>query len=59
MDLYSQKLVGWSLKSRMIKDLVINALRMAIWRRRLSPDLIFYSDRGSQCQREPDDKQHE
>ena len=48
IDLYSRKIVGWSLKSRMTKDLVINALQMAIWRRRPLPGLIFHSDRGSQ-----------
>nr|WP_136808223.1 DDE-type integrase/transposase/recombinase [Desulfosediminicola flagellatus] len=48
IDLYSRKVVGWSLKSRMTKDLVIDALQMAIWRRRPSPGLIFHSDRGSQ-----------
>lgn len=48
IDLYSRKVVGWSLKSRMTKDLVINALQMAIWRRGPSPGLIFHSDRGSQ-----------
>ncbi len=48
IDLYSRKIVGWSLKSRMTKDLIINALQMAIWRRRPSPGLLFHSDRGSQ-----------
>jgi putative transposase len=48
IDLYSRKVVGWSLKNRMTKELVINALQMAIWRRRPSPGLIFHSDRGSQ-----------
>ena len=48
IDLYSRKIVGWSLKSRMTKDLVINALQMTIWRRRPLPGLIFHSDRGSQ-----------
>ena len=48
IDLYSRKVVGWSLKNRMTKDLVINALQMAIWRRRPSLGLVFHSDRGSQ-----------
>lgn len=48
IDLYSRKIVGWSLKNRMTKELVINALQMAIWRRRPSPGLVFHSDRGSQ-----------
>ena len=48
IDLFSRKVVGWSLKSRMTKDLVVNALQMALWRRRPSPGLVFHSDRGSQ-----------
>ncbi len=48
IDLFSRKVVGWSLNKRMTKKLVINALQMAIWRRRPSPGLIFHSDRGSQ-----------
>ena len=48
LDLFSRRVVGWSLKKRMTKKLVMDALRMAIWRRRPSSGLIFHSDRGSQ-----------
>jgi putative transposase len=48
LDLYSRKVVGWSINNRMTKQLVINALQMAIWRRRPLTGLIFHSDRGSQ-----------
>lgn len=48
IDLYSRKVVGWSLNSRMSRKLIMNALQMAIWRRRPQPGLIFHSDRGSQ-----------
>lgn len=48
MDLFSRQIVGWSLQNRMTSKLVADALLMAIWRRRPSPDLIFHSDRGSQ-----------
>lgn len=48
IDLFSRKVVGWSLNKRMTKKLIVNALQMAIWRRRPSPGLIFHSDRGSQ-----------
>ena len=48
IDLFSRHVVGWSLASRMSKELVINALRMAIWRRQPPPGLMFHSDRGSQ-----------
>lgn len=48
MDLYSRKIVGWALSERMTKQLVIDALQMAIWRRRPPRGLIIHSDRGSQ-----------
>ncbi len=48
IDLFSQKVIGWSINKRMTKKLIINALQMAIWRRRPSSGLIFHSDRGSQ-----------
>jgi putative transposase len=48
MDLYSRMIVGWSMKARMTSDLVMDALIMAIWRRRPSTDLLHHSDQGSQ-----------
>ena len=48
IDLFSRKIVGWSMSSRMTSDLVCNALRMAIWQRKPAPGLIVHSDRGSQ-----------
>jgi len=48
MDLCSRKVVGWSMSSRMKAQLVCDALRMAIWRRRPKAGLIHHSDRGSQ-----------
>ena len=48
MDLYSRKIIGWSLRERLTKELVIAALDMAIKQRRLSVDLLLHSDRGSQ-----------
>ena len=53
IDLYSRRVVGWSINKRMTKQLVRDALLMAIWRRKPSHGLIFHSDRGSQyCSRE-------
>lgn len=53
IDLFSRRVVGWSINKRMTKQLVKDALLMAIWRRKPSPGLIFHSDRGSQyCSRE-------
>ena len=48
IDLYSRKVVGWSMGSRMKAQLVCDALRMAVWRRRPSTGLIVHTDRGSQ-----------
>jgi len=48
LDLFSPRVVGWSMSNRIKKSLVIDALRMAIWRRRSEAGLIFLSDRGSQ-----------
>ena len=52
IDLYSRKVVGWSMSTKMKVDLVLQALMMAIMRRRPPRGLIFHSDRGSRyCSR--------
>ena len=52
IDLYSRQVVGWSMQPHMQTSLVTDALRMAWFRRRSEPGLIFHSDRGSQyCSR--------
>ena len=48
IDLFSRQAVGWSMKPHMLRELVIAALRMAWFRRRPEPGVIFHSDRGSQ-----------
>ena len=48
IDLYSRKVVGWSMSSRMTASLVCDALNMAIWQRKPKRGLIHHSDRGSQ-----------
>jgi putative transposase len=48
IDLYSRRVVGWSIDRRMKKALVIRALMMAANLRKPSPGLIHHSDRGSQ-----------
>jgi putative transposase len=48
LDLYTRQIVGWAMRERMTKDLVIDALHMAWFRRRPQPGLIHHSDRGSQ-----------
>jgi transposase InsO family protein len=48
MDLYSRKIIGWSMKNRITPDLVIEALNMAIKQKKSSWGLLLHSDRGSQ-----------
>lgn len=48
LDLYSRKVVGWSMSNRMTSKLVIDALEHAIIDRQPVAGLIFHSDRGSQ-----------
>jgi putative transposase len=46
--LHTRMIVGWAMDSRMTRDLVISALRMAWFRRKPKDGLIHHSDRGSQ-----------
>lgn len=48
MDLYSRKLIGWSLSERMTSKLVIDALKTALGSRGMPKNVILHSDRGSQ-----------
>lgn len=48
MDLFSRRIVGWSMQPRMKTDLVADALKMALARRRPDAGLLHHSDRGSQ-----------
>lgn len=48
VDLYARKVIGWSMKPTMAKELVLDALLMAVWRRRPTQKVIVHSDQGSQ-----------
>ena len=48
MDLFSRRIIGWSMSSRMTRQLVIDALLSAYWRRKPDPGVIFHSDKGVQ-----------
>lgn len=48
MDLFSRKIIGWSMDSRMKEDITLNALKMALFKRRISCGVLLHSDRGSQ-----------
>jgi putative transposase len=48
IDLFSRRVVGWSMKAEMTAQLVTDALVMAMWRRGKPDALLHHSDRGSQ-----------
>ena len=48
IDLYDGQVIGWSMSSRMKKQLVIQAVLMALWRKQDKASVILHSDRGSQ-----------
>jgi len=48
IDLYSRKVVGWSMSQRMTSALVCDALTMALWRRGFPKGVMVHTDRGSQ-----------
>ena len=48
LDLYSRRVVGWSMQPYMDRRLVLNALRMAVQARNPAPGLVHHSDRGVQ-----------
>jgi len=48
VDLFSRRVVGWSMSATMTAQLVTDALMMAIWRRGKPSALLHHSDRGSQ-----------
>lgn len=53
LDLYSRRVVGWSMSERMTATLVCDALRMALFARKRPRGVIMHTDRGSQyCSRE-------
>lgn len=48
LDLFSRLVVGWSMKPTIHTDVVLDALTMAVWRRKPKPGLMLHSDQGSQ-----------
>lgn len=48
IDLYSRRVVGWSMQSRQTTDVVLQALLMAVWRRKPKNKALIHSDQGSQ-----------
>ena len=48
IDLFSRRVVGWSMSAGMTAQLVADALLMAVWRRGKPNELLHHSDQGSQ-----------
>ena len=48
LDLFSRRIVGWSMQSSMTAQLVTDALTMAVWRRGKPEAVLHHSDQGSQ-----------
>ena len=48
MDLYARNIVGWSMKPSLAKEIVLDALLMAVWRRKPTSSVLVHSDQGSQ-----------
>jgi len=48
IDLFSRRVVGWAMQNRQTTDLVLQALLMAVWRRKPSSTVLVHSDQGSQ-----------
>lgn len=48
IDLFARKVVGWSMKPTLAKEIVLDALLMAVWRRRPTGPVIVHSDQGTQ-----------
>ena len=48
LDVFTRKVVGWSIADHMRSELVVDALQMAIWTRQPAPGVIVHADRGAQ-----------
>jgi len=48
IDLYSRKVVVWSMKPTLAKELVLDAIMMAVWRRKPKDGVLMHSDQGCQ-----------
>jgi putative transposase len=48
LDLFSRKVIGWSMKPTLAKEIVLDALVMAVWRRQPKNAVLIHSDQGAQ-----------
>lgn len=49
VDLFSRRVVGWSMKPTLAREIVLDALLMAVWRRKPKLRVLVHSDQGSQA----------
>lgn len=47
IDLFARNVVGWSMKPTLPRELALDALMMAVWRRKPDGEVIVHSDQGS------------
>ncbi|WP_338858268.1 IS3 family transposase [Serratia marcescens] len=52
IDLFARNVVGWSMKPSLSRELALDALMMAVWRRKPDGEVIIHSDQGSQYGRD-------
>jgi len=44
LDVHSRRVVGWAMEDHLRTEIVVDALRMAVWRRKPAPGLVHHSD---------------
>lgn len=48
MDIYQQRIVGWSMQNSLHRDIVVQALLSAFWHRRPKNKVVIHSDQETQ-----------
>ena len=48
IDWFSRRVVGWSMKPTLAREIVVDALMMAVWRRKPASKVLVHSDQGTQ-----------
>ncbi len=48
LDVHSRRIVGWAMENHLRTEIVVDALQMAVWRRKPAPGLVHHSDQGVQ-----------
>ena len=48
LDVHSRRIGGWAMENHLKTELVVDALQMAVWRRKPAPGLVHHSDQGAQ-----------